>query len=164
MTIQDQPVPQIEEAVELPVDFPQDFVWGAATAAYQIEGAVNEDGRGPSIWDWFSSQPGKTYQGHTGEIAVDHYHRYPEDIALMRSLGLDAYRFSISWSRVIPDGTGALNQAGLDFYDRLVDELLAQGISPMATLYHLGIYLLPSTKRAAGSRVIQLMPLPITLR
>ncbi len=116
--------------------FPPEFTWGCATASYQIEGAVNEDGRGPSIWDTFSHTPGKTRDGDTGDVACDHYHRMPEDVALMDELGLQAYRFSIAWSRVIPTGSGEVNPAGLDFYSRLVDELLAKGISPVATLYH----------------------------
>jgi beta-glucosidase len=116
--------------------FPADFLWGAATAAYQIEGAATEDGRGESVWDRFSATPGKVRNGDTGAIACDFYHRYAEDIALMRELGLDAFRFSISWSRVVPDGRGPVNEAGLDFYDRLVDELLANGIKPYATLFH----------------------------
>ena len=116
--------------------FPSDFLWGAATAAYQIEGAWNEDGKGESIWDRFSHTPGKIRDGDTGDVACDHYHRYRDDIALMRQLGLKAYRFSISWPRVIPNGRGAVNPAGLDFYDRLVDELLAANIQPFATLYH----------------------------
>ena len=116
--------------------FPSTFVWGCATASYQIEGAVQEDGRGPSIWDTFSHTPGKTRDGDTGDVACDHYHRMPEDVALMGELGLPAYRFSIAWPRVIPTGSGAVNAAGLDFYSRLVDELLAKGISPVATLYH----------------------------
>jgi beta-glucosidase len=116
--------------------FPDDFVWGAATAAYQIEGAAAEDGRGPSIWDTFSRTPGKVAGGDTGDVACDHYHRYAEDVALMRELGLRAYRFSVSWPRVQPDGRGVLNVAGLDFYDRLVDELLTAGITPYVTLYH----------------------------
>ncbi len=136
MSILEHPDPQEVGDGDLSVSFSQDFIWGAATSAYQIEGAINEDGRGPSIWDHFSVTPGKTYAGHTGEIAVDHYHRYLDDIAMMRSLGLKAYRFSIAWSRILPTGTGAVNQAGLDFYDRLVDNLLAQGIIPVATLYH----------------------------
>lgn len=136
MSIIDHTDPQALEDTNLPVSFPQGFIWGAATASYQVEGATSEDGRGPSIWDQFAATPGKTYQGHTGEIAVDHYHRYLDDIALMKTLGLGAYRFSISWSRILPQGTGAINQAGLDFYERLVDGLLAQGINPMATLYH----------------------------
>lgn len=116
--------------------FPDGFVWGAATAAYQIEGAWNEDGKGESIWDRFSHTPGKVDGGDTGDVACDHYHRWREDIALMKSLGLHAYRFSISWPRVIPNGQGAINPAGLDFYDGLVDELLAAGIQPFVTLYH----------------------------
>ena len=116
--------------------FPSDFLWGAATAAYQIEGAWNEDGKGESIWDRFSHTPGKIRDGDTGDVACDHYHRCRDDIALMRQLGLKAYRFSISWPRVIPNGRGAVNPAGLDFYDRLVDELLAANIQPFATLYH----------------------------
>lgn len=116
--------------------FPLDFAWGAATAAYQIEGAANEDGRGPSIWDTFSHTPGLTANGDTGDVACDHYHRYKEDVALMKSLGFNSYRFSISWPRILPEGTGKVNEAGLDFYSRLVDELLAQNIQPYATLYH----------------------------
>lgn len=116
--------------------FPSDFLWGAATAAYQIEGAWNADGKGESIWDRFSHTPGKIDNGDTGDVACDHYHRYAEDIALMRQLGLKAYRFSISWPRVIPARQGAVNPAGLDFYDRLVDGLLAADIQPFVTLYH----------------------------
>ncbi len=116
--------------------FPADFVWGAATASYQIEGAVHEDGRGESVWDRFSATPGKVRGGDTGEIACDFYHRYPEDVLLMRELGLDAFRFSIAWPRVLPQGRGAVNKAGLDFYDRLVDALLEQGIEPFPTLFH----------------------------
>ncbi|MBO0779985.1 MAG: beta-glucosidase [Ktedonobacteraceae bacterium] len=136
MSILDHTHPQASADADLLRYFPKDFVWGAATSSYQVEGAVNEDGRGPSIWDQFSATPGKTYQGHTGEVAADHYHRFKEDIALMKSLNLGAYRFSLSWSRILPQGTGAVNQAGLDFYERLVDALLAQDIAPMATLYH----------------------------
>jgi beta-glucosidase len=116
--------------------FPPDFIWGAATASYQIEGAVDEDGRGPSIWDTFSHTPGKTKNGDTGDVADDHYHRWRDDIALMKDLGLDAYRFSLAWPRIIPAGRGAVNPAGLDFYERLVDGLLEAGIQPFATLYH----------------------------
>ncbi|MFJ9822989.1 GH1 family beta-glucosidase [Streptomyces sp. NPDC101160] len=116
--------------------FPPEFLWGAATAAYQIEGAVAEDGRTPSIWDTFSHTPGKVFQGHTGDVAVDHYHRFREDVALMSELGLNAYRFSVSWSRVQPTGRGPAIQKGLDFYRQLVDELLAAGIEPALTLYH----------------------------
>src|SRR3954447_6606997 len=116
--------------------FPADFVWGAATAAYQIEGAVDEDGRGESIWDRFCATPGSVRAGDSGAVACDFYHRYPEDIALMRDLGIDAFRFSVAWPRVLPDGRGAFNAAGLDFYDRLVDDLLAADITPFPTLYH----------------------------
>ena len=116
--------------------FPSDFIWGAATASYQIEGAASEDGRGESVWDRFSATPGKVRGGDSGAVACDFYHRYRDDIRLMRELGLDAFRFSIAWPRVIPDGRGAVNAAGLDFYDRLVDELLANGIEPFATLFH----------------------------
>ncbi|WP_069769664.1 GH1 family beta-glucosidase [Streptomyces sp. LUP30] len=116
--------------------FPPSFLWGAATSAYQIEGAVREDGRTPSIWDTFSHTPGKTAGGDSGDIAVDHYHRYRDDVALMADLGLTAYRFSVSWSRVQPTGRGPAVQVGLDFYRRLVDELLAKGIKPAVTLYH----------------------------
>jgi beta-glucosidase len=116
--------------------FPDGFLWGTATAAYQIEGAVNEDGRGPSIWDTFSHTPGKTFEGHTGDVACDHYHRWPEDVRLMQQLGTPAYRFSIAWPRIFPQGTGQVNERGLDFYDRLVDALLQAGITPFVTLYH----------------------------
>jgi beta-glucosidase len=116
--------------------FPDGFTWGVATASYQIEGAVAEDGRKPSIWDTFSHTPGNVHNGDTGDVACDHYHRWEVDIELMKSLGVGAYRFSIAWPRVVPDGTGAVNQAGLDFYDRLVDGLLAAGITPFPTLYH----------------------------
>jgi beta-glucosidase len=116
--------------------FPDGFLWGAATASYQIEGAATEDGRGPSIWDTFSHTPGRVLNGDTGDVACDHYHRVDEDVALMADLGLQAYRFSIAWPRVLPTGTGAVNRAGLDFYSRLVDRLLERGIRPFATLYH----------------------------
>jgi beta-glucosidase len=116
--------------------FPADFAWGAATASYQIEGAVREDGRGESIWDRFSHTPGRVRNGDTGDVACDHYHRYRDDVALLAALGFNAYRFSVSWSRVLPAGTGTVNLAGLDFYDRLVDELLAHRIAPFVTLYH----------------------------
>ncbi|GAA4558297.1 GH1 family beta-glucosidase [Planotetraspora kaengkrachanensis] len=112
------------------------FLWGAATSSYQIEGAVNEDGRTPSIWDTFCATPGTVTDGDTGAVACDHYHRMPEDVAIMAELGLDVYRFSLAWPRVQPDGTGAGNPAGIAFYDRLVDELLAKGIRPWVTLYH----------------------------
>jgi beta-glucosidase len=116
--------------------FPSDFIWGAATASYQIEGAAHEDGRGESVWDRFCATPGKVRAGDTGEVACDFYHRYPDDVKLMRELGLDAFRFSIAWPRVVPSGRGAVNEQGLDFYDRLVDELLANEIEPFATLFH----------------------------
>jgi len=117
-------------------NFPQYFLWGAATAAYQVEGSPLSDGAGPSIWHRFAHTPGRMRNGDTGDVACDHYRRFREDIALMRELGLKAYRFSIAWSRVFREGTGAVNPKGLDFYDGLVDELLAQGIEPMVTLYH----------------------------
>ncbi len=116
--------------------FRDDFVWGAATASYQIEGAADIDGKGASVWDTFAHTDGKVWQGHTGDVACDHYHRYKEDVAMMKQIGLAAYRFSISWPRVIPDGTGEVNQKGLAFYDKLVDELLAAGIEPYVTLFH----------------------------
>ncbi|MDH6119178.1 beta-glucosidase [Kitasatospora sp. GAS204A] len=118
------------------LDLPAGFRWGASTAAYQIEGAVDEDGRGPSVWDVFAARLGAVRDGATGRVACDHYHRWPEDVELMRGLGLDGYRFSIAWSRVLPAGAGAVNVGGLDFYDRLVDGLLADGITPMPTLFH----------------------------
>jgi beta-glucosidase len=127
--------------------FPADFLWGVATAAYQIEGAAREDGRGPSIWDVFCRQPGAVFERHHGDVACDHYHRYPEDVALMRQLGLQAYRFSVSWPRVMPEGRGAINEKGLDFYDRLVDELLRAGVQPFCTLFH---WDLPETLQQAG--------------
>ncbi|MGZ4333412.1 MAG: GH1 family beta-glucosidase, partial [Gaiellaceae bacterium] len=116
--------------------FPPDFLWGTATSAFQIEGATREDGRSESIWDRFCATPGKVRAGDTGEPACDFYHRYAEDIALVRDLGLDAFRFSVAWPRVLPDGTGRVNEAGLDFYDRLVDEVLEAGIRPFVNLYH----------------------------
>jgi beta-glucosidase len=116
--------------------FPKNFLWGAATASYQVEGAWNEDGKGESIWDRFCHTPGKIANGETGDVACDHYHRYREDIDLMRQLGMQAYRFSISWTRVLPEGYGKVNPAGLDFYDRLVDALLEADIQPFATLHH----------------------------
>ncbi|HVB72090.1 MAG TPA: GH1 family beta-glucosidase [Ktedonobacteraceae bacterium] len=125
--------PQPEQVTAV---FPPDFLWGAATSAYQIEGAVHEGGRAPSVWDRFAATPGATYQGQTGEIAADHYHHVEEDVALMAELNLNAYRFSLSWPRILPQGSGAVNEQGLDFYDRLVDALLAKGIRPFATLYH----------------------------
>ncbi|WP_149260080.1 GH1 family beta-glucosidase [Actinomadura sp. K4S16] len=131
---------------------PEGFRWGVATAAYQIEGAVDEDGRGPSTWDTFSHTPGRTRDGHTGDVACDHYHRWPQDVALMAGLGVDAYRFSIAWPRVQPSGSGAVNAKGLDFYDRLVDGLLAAGIAPAATLYH---WDLPQPLEDAGGWMVR---------
>ncbi len=116
--------------------FPAEFLWGAATAAYQIEGGAAADGKGPSIWDIFAAQPGKTWRHQTGAIATDHYHRWQEDIALLQEIGLHAYRLSLSWPRILPQGSGAVNQRGVDFYDRLIDALLSAGIEPYITLYH----------------------------
>ncbi|WP_027079966.1 GH1 family beta-glucosidase [Luteimonas mephitis] len=116
--------------------FPKGFLWGAATAAHQIEGSPLADGAGPSIWTRFAHTPGMTVNGDTGDVACDHYRRWKDDVRLMRKLGLQAYRFSVSWSRILPEGTGRVNQAGVDFYSRLVDELLANGIEPLLTLYH----------------------------
>lgn len=116
--------------------FPPEFLWGAASAAYQVEGAWNEDGKGLSVWDVFAKQPGRTFKGTNGDVAVDHYHRYKEDVALMAEMGLKAYRFSVAWSRVFPDGNGDINEKGLDFYDRLIEELQKHGIEPIVTLYH----------------------------
>ncbi len=118
------------------LSFPAGFIWGAATSSYQIEGAWNDDGKGESIWDRFTHTPGHIIDNSTGDVACDHYHRWPEDVKLMKSIGLQAYRFSISWPRILPAGRGAINQAGLDFYSRLVDGLLAAGITPFVTLYH----------------------------
>jgi beta-glucosidase len=129
------------------IQFPEGFVWGAATAAYQIEGGARDGGRGPSIWDTFGRTPGKVFAGHTGDVACDHYHRYADDVALMAELGLRAYRFSVSWPRIRPDGTGPVNPDGLDFYDRLVDELRGHGIEPIVTLYH---WDLPQTLEDSG--------------
>jgi beta-glucosidase len=116
--------------------FPDGFIWGTATSSFQIEGAVDEDGRGPSIWDRYAHIPGKIADGSDADVACDHYHRYKEDVQLMRALGTTAYRFSIAWPRLFPKGLGAPNPKGLAFYDRLVDELLANGIAPFATMYH----------------------------
>jgi len=116
--------------------FPENFLWGAATSAYQIEGSPLADGAGPSNWHRFSHTPGRTHQGETGDVACDHYRRYREDVELMKRLGLGAYRFSLSWSRILPDGTGRTNPKGLDFYARLIDLLLGRGIQPLVTLYH----------------------------
>jgi beta-glucosidase len=116
--------------------FPAGFLWGTATAAYQIEGAATEDGRGPSVWDTFCRKPGAVFEGQTGDVACDHYHRWREDISLLKHLGVNAYRFSVSWTRVLPQGRGSVNGKGLDFYDRLTDGLLAARITPMCTLFH----------------------------
>ena len=128
-----QPVSQAADP--RPLSFPPDFHWGSSTASYQIEGAVNADGRGPCVWDTFTAQ-GRIMDGSSAAVACDHYHRYPEDIALMKAAGFDSYRFSIAWPRILPTGTGAVETRGLDFYDRLVDGLLEAGITPMACLYH----------------------------
>ena len=136
----------VGDAESFPLTFPTGFLWGAATASYQIEGAVAEDGRTPSIWDTFCRVPGAIVGGDTGDVACDHYHRMPEDVALMKRLGLAAYRFSTAWPRVRPDA-GEVNRGGLDFYSRLVDELLGAGIAPWVTLYH---WDLPQTLEDAG--------------
>lgn len=129
------------------IAFPKNFLWGAATAAYQIEGAAAEDGRGKSIWDTFSHTPGKVFENQTGDVACDHYHRVGEDIELMKRIGLQAYRFSIAWPRIQPTGRNEVNQSGIDFYDRLVDSLLENGIEPWPTLYH---WDLPQTLQDEG--------------
>ncbi|KAF1314628.1 Beta-galactosidase, partial [Globisporangium splendens] len=118
------------------IEFPENFMWGTATASYQIEGATEEGGRGDSIWDAFSRTPGKVFNGDTGAVAVDHYHRYKEDVQLMKNMGLKAYRLSLAWPRIIPAGVGKVNEEGVDFYNRLIDELIANGIEPLVTLYH----------------------------
>jgi len=128
--------PKPGAAKPAPVEFPRGFVWGAAAAAYQIEGAPDADGKGPSIWDMFCKKPGSIWHDQSGDVACDHYRRYKEDVAIMKGLGLAAYRLSVSWPRVLPEGTGTVNAKGLDFYDRLVDELLKAGIAPWVTLYH----------------------------
>lgn len=116
--------------------FAKDFVWGAASSAYQVEGAPAEDGKGLNLWDVFTADAGHIYEGHTGAVACDHYHRFREDVALMKEIGLKAYRFSISWARLLPEGAGRVNEAGVRFYDALIDELLENGIEPFITLYH----------------------------
>ena len=117
-------------------NFPENFAWGAAAASYQIEGAAHAEGKGPSVWDMFCRKPGKVWNGQNGDVACDHYHRYAEDVALMKRIGLKAYRLSVSWPRVLPEGTGVANERGLSFYDRVVDELLKAGIEPWFTLFH----------------------------
>ena len=121
---------------ECTMGFKKDFVWGAATSAYQVEGAYNEDGRGLSVWDVFTHEDGRVFGNHTGDIACDHYHKFREDVKLMGEIGIKAYRFSISWSRIIPNGTGTVNEAGIKFYSDLIDELLKNGIEPYITLFH----------------------------
>src|SRR4029453_2600205 len=123
-------------AKSLAAMIPADFTVGVATAAFQIEGATTEDGRGPSVWDVFAANPGNIVDGQSPNVACDHYHRMPQDIALIKELGVSSYRFSLSWPRIQPDGYGAPNMKGLDFYDRLIDQLLAAGISPMVTIFH----------------------------
>jgi beta-glucosidase len=118
------------------MSFPSDFLWGVATSAFQIEGAVAEGGRKPSIWDTFSRQPGAVFENHHADVACDHYHRYRQDVALMKQLGIKAYRFSVSWSRILPDGVGPVNPEGIRFYQALLDELIGAGIEPVLTLYH----------------------------
>jgi beta-glucosidase len=123
-------------APQTPTTFPPNFVWGVASSSYQIEGAAHEDGRGESIWDTFCRKEGAIWQGQTGDVACDHYHRYKEDVALIKEIGARAYRLSIAWPRVMPDGTGRINDKGLDFYSRLIDELIANNITPYVTLFH----------------------------
>jgi beta-glucosidase len=130
------PRPATSEPAASSLTFPAGFSWGVATSAYQVEGAISADGRGRSIWDTFCARPGAIADGSSGEVACDHYHRWQADLDLMRSLGIGSYRFSVAWPRVLPEGRGRANRRGLDFYDRLVDGLLARGISPVATLYH----------------------------
>ena len=159
--------------------FPAGFAWGVATAAYQIEGAVREDGRGESVWDRFCRQPGVIRDGHTGDVATDHYHRWPEDVELMSRLGIGSYRFSIAWPRIQPAGHGPANDRGLDFYDRLTDALLARGITPVPTLFHWDLpqpledrggwlardtaYRFADYAALAGARLADRIPLWITL-
>ena len=123
-------------AAEGTLRFPAGFVWGVGTSAYQVEGAVGEDGRGPSIWDTFSHAPGNVAAGDTADVTADHYHRWREDVEIIAGLGLGAYRFSIAWPRIQPGGRGRANSAGLAFYDRLIDALLERGVQPCPTLYH----------------------------
>lgn len=141
--------------------FPDGFLWGSATASYQVEGAVKEDGRGPSIWDTFSHTPGKTHNGDTGDIADDYYHCYTEDIAIMKAIGLKTCRFSIAWPRIFPQGTGSPNQRGIDFYKRMADELRDAGIEPFARSI-IGNFLRRSKIRGDGRTATQLRRLPIT--
>jgi beta-glucosidase len=140
-------VTSLEVASDSALRFPDGFAWGTSTAAYQIEGAAHDDGRGPSIWDTYSHTPGRVARGETGDVACDHYHRFEADLDLMASLGLTAYRFSVAWPRVMPTGAGPVNQAGLDFYRRLVDGLVERDITPLVTLYH---WDLPEALQARG--------------
>jgi beta-glucosidase len=133
-------------------EFPPGFYWGVATSSYQVEGAWDEDGKGPSIWDTYTHTPGNIQNVENGDVANDHYHRYEEDVALMRDIGATAYRFSIAWPRIFPEGAGQPNAKGLDFYHRLVDALLAAGIEPFATLYHWDLPRPSRTATAAGGR------------
>ena len=118
------------------MSFPKNFIWGTASAAYQIEGAYNEDGKGLSIWDFYSHEKGKILHNETGDVACDHYHHFREDILLMKEMGIKYYRLSLSWTRLIPNGTGKVNQVGVDFYNTLFDTLIENGIQPMVTLFH----------------------------
>jgi len=136
MIVAEQPGQSVESSRSTAREFPKGFYWGVATASYQVEGAWNEDGKGPSIWDTYAHTPGHINNNDTGDIANDHYHRYKEDVALMKDIGATAYRFSIAWPRIFPEGTGAPNAKGVDFYKRLTDELRAKGIEPFVTLYH----------------------------
>ena len=136
MIVADQPGQSVESRRSTAREFPKGFYWGVATASYQVEGAWNEDGKGPSIWDIYAHTPGHIKNNDTGDVANDHYHRYKEDVALMKDIGATAYRFSIAWPRIFPEGTGAPNAKGVDFYKRLTDELRAKGIEPFVTLYH----------------------------
>ena len=147
-TLPAPPVPRRRDLILLSViPFPKGFFWGAATAAYQIEGAWNEDGKGESIWDRFAHTPGKIKNGDTGDIACDSYHRFSEDIALLRAMNLNSYRFSISWPRIQPTGSGPANSKGIDYYSRLIDALLEARIRPFVTLYH---WDLPQSLEDAG--------------
>ncbi len=142
------------------IAYPSDFLWGCATASYQIEGAAKEDGRGPSLWDVFSHTPGKTHNGDTGDVADDSYHLYKTDVQLLKNLGVKVYRMSISWSRVFPTGTGEVNQKGLDYYSSVVDELLANNITPYITMFHWDT---PAALcRADGNPAIPRKPSPTT--
>ena len=134
--------------------FPRGFLWGVATSAFQIEGAAAEDGRGVSIWDRYAATPGRIVDGSDAHVACDHYHRWREDLALLRDLGVNAYRFSVAWPRVLPAGRGTPNARGLDFYERLVDALLEAGIRPMATLYHWDLPVPLQDAGGWGSRAI----------